>query len=843
MPLASRKLSTRRAKPSSASIRATSRKAKHKPASPWHAPKTSHYESPPKMPKHSKRQQPDQPQFSPVLVAILSRAIDATSKKRLQFIIPEVLLSVMISTPELAAVLRNHKIKVDPLLRDLDSFIETIEKVPAKRNYTPGTSVALRAVFQQAANLAAQNDDLVIPPYVFEAIFALDRTDASRILREYVPARKLTAILDEYIEAVDMLSEEAENAFPDPDGWSDDPDFDADSQADDQACHRLDNDPLFDGSHFCGRTDDIRRAVMTLLKSRRGNIIFVGDRGVGKSAMIEGLIKASKSSFDPKSRFGSARFYKLNPSAIVTGVSYTDEIENHVADIIADINESDASDNKDDKPTQKSMAVIFADNMAELMPQNQNDNTPDTLRLLTSLTEGSDIHIVTTATFEQYKRLAQHNTNVEKNFTRIDLAEPKIDPDCRDMVRKAHVPIAQTHNITLAPSVLDYVVDAAISSYSKDSAMPGRAIDLLDSVCAYVEMQSSAKSNPESRQIDNVSVDKYLKAMGFDNIAAQAGREERLRELEPTLLTRIFGQDEAVHGVAQSVLLAKAGLSDDSKPLASYLFVGPTGVGKTELAKVLAQELGTKLIRFDMSEYSEQHTVSKLVGSPAGYVGYDDGGLLTDAVRKNPNCVLLFDEIEKAHSAVFNLLLQVLDYAKLTDNKGQKADFSGAIIIMTSNAGARFATGTGLGFGAKSEKSEVMGAELKRVFTPEFLNRLTQIVPFHDMSLPMAERILDRKVAELQSTLSKKRSVSFALSPEARNLLLHSGFSSHYGAREMDRAIGRLLKPALMEALLFGTLPSAPSTDTNVPAPDEPVLPTLQVTLSPSDPNKLVAHP
>ncbi len=800
------------------------------------------------MPKHAKRLQPDQPQSSPALVALVSLAIDATEKKRLQFIIPEVLLSVMVNTPDLGSILRNHKIKVDALLKDLDSFIDTLEKVPAKRNYNPETSVALRAVFQQAANFAAQNDDMVIPPYVFEAIFALDRTDASRILREYVPARKLTAILDDYIDAIDQLTEEAESAFPDNDDWSDTPDFDtpdfdANDQADDQACHRLDNDPLFDGSHFCGRTDDIKRAVMTLLKSRRGNIIFVGDRGVGKSAMIEGLIKASKNSFDPKSRFGGARFYKLNPSAIVTGVSYTDEIENHVADIIADINDSDASDKKDDQPAHKSMAVIFADNMAELMPQNQNDNTPDTLRLLTSLTEGSDIHIVTTATFEQYKRLAQHNTNVEKNFTRIDLAEPKIDPDCRDMVRKAHVPIAQTHNISLTPSVLDYVVDAAISSYSKDSAMPGRAIDLLDSVCAYVEMQSSAKSNPESRQIDNVTVDKYLKAMGFDNIAARAGREERLRELEPTLLTRIFGQDEAVHGVAQSVLLAKAGLSDDSKPLASYLFVGPTGVGKTELAKVLAQELGTKLIRFDMSEYSEQHTVSKLVGSPAGYVGYDDGGLLTDAVRKNPNCVLLFDEIEKAHSAVFNLLLQVLDYAKLTDNKGQKADFSGAIIIMTSNAGARFATGTGLGFGAKSEKSEVMGAELKRVFTPEFLNRLTQIVPFHDMSLPMAERILDRKVAELQSTLSKKRSVSFALSPEARNLLLHSGFSSHYGAREMDRAIGRLLKPALMEALLFGSLPSVPTTDANVPASDEPALPTLQVTLSPSDPNKLVAHP
>lgn len=740
------------------------------------------------------------------VVYFLDEVFNFARDRRLQFATPEVCLRVLLNRSDLRTILEYNKVKVKALIEDLDDYIDGLECVPPRRNYNVEESVALRKVYDQARDIAISLEAEYSVFFYFSALCIVTDTEAFNIIHKHIPKRRLQNVLKQFAQKSFPLPDdvvEPHNSHsrsanpPSTDSGYYDEDYDDDDELDeldDQACLLLNDNPEYDGHNFYGREDDIRRSIMTLLKSHKGNIVFVGDRGVGKSAMIKGLIKAHND-FEPDSRYCNAQFYKLNPAAVVTGVSYTDEIENHIADIIDSVTLSDGV---------SPMAILFVDNMGDMVPQTLNDTTPDTLKLLISLTQDTNVRIVTTTTFEQYKRLTQNNPYIEKNFTRIDLAEPKVDPDCRNIIRFANDDIAAKHNLKSGEGVVDYVVDTALSSYSKEMAMPGRAIDLLESVYAYAEMKAFLKKNPEPKIVTRASVDNYLKVMGFDNISMRETKEERLRALEPNIRKKIFGQDEAVHGVAQSVLLAKAGLSDDSKPLASYLFVGPTGVGKTELAKVLAAELGTKLIRFDMSEYSEQHTVSKLVGSPAGYVGYDDGGLLTDAVRKNPHCVLLFDEIEKANPAVFNLLLQVLDYAKLTDNKGQKADFSGTIIIMTSNAGARFATGKGLGFGANSEKSEVMGAELKRVFAPEFLNRLTQIVAFHDMSRDMAVRILDRKIDDLQNILAKKRNVSFELSPEARDFLLGEGFSAHYGAREMDRSIGKFLKPALMEALLFG---------------------------------------
>ena len=256
--------------------------------------------------------------------------------------------------------------------------------------------------------------------------------------------------------------------------------------------------------------------------------------------------------------------------------------------------------------------------------------------------------------------------------------------------------------------------------------------------------------------------------------------------------------------MVEAIQMSKAGLSDDDKPLASLLFVGPTGVGKTEVARVLAQELGIELVRFDMSEYTEKHAVAKLIGSPAGYVGYEDGGQLTDAIRKSPNCVLLLDELEKAHQDIYNILLQVMDYARLTDNKGRKADFRNVVVIMTSNAGAQYA-GQTIGFERNTSRGEAMLKQVKRLFKPEFINRLSATVVFHDMDLTMAGMILDKKLSELQQKLSSKK-VTMTLTDDARQLLLKKGFTHEYGAREMDRVIAHMLKPLLMREILFGSL-------------------------------------
>ena len=271
------------------------------------------------------------------------------------------------------------------------------------------------------------------------------------------------------------------------------------------------------------------------------------------------------------------------------------------------------------------------------------------------------------------------------------------------------------------------------------------------------------------------------------------------------MLAMIYGQNEAVQSVVEAVQLSSAGLTDDNKPMASLLFVGPTGVGKTEVAKQLAKELNIELIRFDMSEYTEKHAVAKLIGSPAGYVGYEDGGLLTDAIRKSPNCVLLLDEIEKAHSDIYNILLQVMDYARLTDNKGRKADFRHVILIMTSNAGAQYASKASVGFNSTVTRGENMMKQVKWTFKPEFLNRLSGTVVFHDMDRNMATLILKKKLCELEEKLQGKQ-VTMTLTKEAIGHLLDKGFTAEYGAREMDRVIAQELKPMLMREILFGQL-------------------------------------
>lgn len=290
-----------------------------------------------------------------------------------------------------------------------------------------------------------------------------------------------------------------------------------------------------------------------------------------------------------------------------------------------------------------------------------------------------------------------------------------------------------------------------------------------------------------------------------DTLALKEEDTASLETLHPRISAKIYGQDEAVRQVVEAVQMSKAGLMDENKPLASLLFVGPTGVGKTEVAKVLATELGIALQRFDMSEYTEKHTVAKLIGSPAGYIGYEDGGLLTDAIRKTPNCVLLLDEIEKAHPDVFNILLQVMDYAILTDNKGRKADCRHVILIMTSNAGAQFARQASVGFNSRISSGEAMLKQVKKTFKPEFINRLSATVVFHDMDRQMATRILDKKLGELRSKLAA-RQVEMEFSPEAHSWLLEQGVTQEYGAREIDRVIASRLKPLFMREILFGSL-------------------------------------
>ena len=396
-----------------------------------------------------------------------------------------------------------------------------------------------------------------------------------------------------------------------------------------------------------------------------------------------------------------------------------------------------------------------------------------------------------------------------RRFQQIDIAEPSQE-EAIQILKGLRQQYEAFHHVSYPDDVLEYAVRQSARLVS-DRFLPDKAIDLIDEAGAQMEMAAGATKGENSEGEDVPLVTQQLvadilaKVCKVDAAALKEDDNTLLATLQERMLQKIYGQDEAVRQVVEAVQMAKAGLLDDDKPLGSLLFVGPTGVGKTEVARQLARELGVQLVRFDMSEYTEKHAVAKLIGSPAGYVGYEDGGLLTDAIRKTPNCVLLLDEIEKAHQDIYNILLQVMDYARLTDNRGQKADFRNVVVIMTSNAGAQFASQASVGFQSRVTRGDAMLAQVKKTFKPEFLNRLTGTVVFRDMDEQMASLILDKKLRELQEKLSARK-VQLTLSDEARQWLLKKGFTKEYGAREIDRVISHDVKPLLMRELLFGQL-------------------------------------
>ena len=435
----------------------------------------------------------------------------------------------------------------------------------------------------------------------------------------------------------------------------------------------------------------------------------------------------------------------------------------------------------------------------------------DASNMLKPYLEAGTIRFIGSTTYEEYNRHFSRSKGLVRRFQQIDIPEPTPE-ETKHILRQLREQYEKFHGVTYDEEALDFAVDASYK-YVNDRFLPDKAIDLIDEEGANLEVRSE-KSEVRVTKADIAEV--LAKTCKVDALAMKEDDDySQLSTLNSQLSSKIYGQDEAIRQVVESVQMAKAGLLDDNKPLASLLFVGPTGVGKTEVARVLAKELGIELLRFDMSEYTEKHTVAKLIGSPAGYVGYEDGGLLTDAIRKTPNCVLLLDEIEKAHQDIYNILLQVMDYARLTDNKGRKADFRNVILIMTSNAGAQYAAQANIGFTGKTSRGEAMLKQVKKTFKPEFINRLTGTVVFNDMDETMARLILKKKLCELQEKLTAKQ-VTMTLSDEAFALLLKEGFTREYGAREMDRVIAQRLKPLLMREILFGSLKNGGNVEVEV---------------------------
>ena len=548
------------------------------------------------------------------------------------------------------------------------------------------------------------------------------------------------------------------------------------------------NDHLADHNPLIGRETELDRTVQVLCRKDKNNPLHIGEPGVGKTSIVYGLAQRIQDGNVPESLLGS-KIYQLDMGSLIAGTQYRGDFEKRLKTVMKGISAEKGS-------------ILYIDEIHNIVGAGQiGEGSMDASNLLKPYLEGGQVRFIGATTYEEYNRYIMRNKGLMRRFQQVPIDEPSVEETLKivNMLKEGYEAF---HQVKYDDDALELAVKGS-ARHITDRYLPDKAIDLIDEAGAWVQMN---RKEGEDRRVDKALIASVLARIAkVDALTMDESDTGKLETLESRIKEKIYGQDDAVNQVVEAVQMSKAGLTDENKPLASLLFVGPTGVGKTEVARVLARELGVELVRFDMSEYVEKHTVAKLIGSPAGYVGYDDGGLLTDAVRKHPDCVLLLDEIEKAHDDIFNLLLQVMDYGTLSDNKGRKAVFRNVVLIMTSNAGAQFARQASVGFASTVTAGQAMLKQVKKTFKPEFINRLSSIVVFNDMDRTMAGMILDKKLRELQEMLDSKN-VTLKLGEKARDQLLSEGYSKEYGAREMDRVIHARLKTRLVREILFGSL-------------------------------------
>ena len=780
------------------------------------------------------------------------KAMDYVLSYHHEFLMPEHLLLSIIDHPEVVRIMRRMKIDQKAMRQELDAWLKQQERIPKEFSHVkPEPSVLFKAMHSSAylVNLAGGAGVKLNVTHFLTAMLTLPYAEAPYLIDKYIGelGEKFTRLvgekfpdeedpeMKEFSKFSPLLANESEGGlsdeelmnemrafiesgssdFDDDDEDGDDGDFWYDDDDDNDEDDGIDDDEYDDPEGWqtgkrhpsdwhklvtcisdkvdqhnplIGREKELDRTIQVLCRAEKNNPLHVGEPGVGKTALVFGLAKLINENQVPD-RLKGARIYGMDIGQMLAGSQYRGDFEKRIKMVM-------------DGAAKEGNVIIYIDEIHNMIGAGRgSDGGPDASNMLKQYLEAGDIRFIGSTTYEEYNRYMAKSKGIVRRFQQIDIKEPSVDEAIKILEGLQHK-YNIYHGVTYRKDALEYAVRAS-DKYISNRFLPDKAIDLMDEAGAYLEVHPA---NRQRSYVTKAVIQQILtKVCKIDAAAIKDEDNSALASLRQRMLDKIYGQDTAVDKVVEAVMMAKAGLIDDDKPMASLLFVGPTGVGKTEVARVLARELGIELVRFDMSEYTEKHAVAKLIGSPAGYVGYEDGGQLTDAIRKTPNCVLLLDEIEKAHSDIYNILLQVMDYARLTDNKGQKADFRNVILIMTSNAGAQYASQANIGFAGNVSRGQAMLAQVKKTFRPEFINRLSDTVVFHDMDRHMAELILDKKLAQLADKLSAK-GVSIELTPQTREQLLKWGFTKEYGAREMDRVIGNRLKPVLMKALLFGKL-------------------------------------
>ncbi len=536
-----------------------------------------------------------------------------------------------------------------------------------------------------------------------------------------------------------------------------------------------------------GREDILERTIQILCRKGKNNPLHIGEPGVGKTAITLGLARLINEGKVPE-KLKDSVVLSLDLGSLVAGTKYRGDFEEKIKKVLDEIK-------------TLNNPIVYIDEIHNLVGAGAlGGGSLDASNLLKPYLIDGSIMFIGATTYEEYKKYFQKDKGLSRRFQVVEVKEPS-EKECIEILNGVKEAYENYHNVKYTEAAIKAAVTLS-HKYINDKFLPDKAIDLIDEAGAFINLNSS---NSERIIDENIIEDVISKICHIPKKTVEKDEINSLKNLEEDLKKNIFGQDTAIEEVVRTIKMSRAGLTEADKPVASLLFVGPTGVGKTEIARTLSNSLGVKLIRFDMSEYQEKHAASKLIGAPPGYVGYEEGGLLTDDIKKNPHCVLLLDEIEKAHIDILNVLLQVMDYATLSDNQGRKADFRNVIIIMTSNAGAKDIGKSLVGFGAREIKGTAIMEEVKKVFSPEFRNRLDKIVVFNHIDIDIAKNIVVRELEKFKEQLLSKN-ISIDFSEDAIIKIAEKGTSKEFGAREIKRIINSDVKPLLVDEILFGSL-------------------------------------
>ncbi len=732
------------------------------------------------------------PSFSTTLEQSIHGALALANARRHELATLEHLLLALIDEPDAARVMRACSVDLDELRKDLEDFIS--EDLSTLETDVEGSEAVPTAAFQRVIQRAAihvqsSGRTEVTGANVLVAIFAERESNAAYFLQEQDMTRYDAVNYIAHGVAKDPAFGEARPVQGTPteeDATVEEADQKESALA--KYCVDLnaksqkgDVDPLI------GRAHEVERCIQVLCRRRKNNPLLVGDPGVGKTAIAEGLAYKIVNGETPEV-LANTTIYSLDMGALLAGTRYRGDFEERLKAVMSEMEDHDD-------------AVLFIDEIHTVIGAGATSGgAMDASNLLKPALQGGKLRCMGSTTYKEFRQHFEKDRALSRRFQKIDVNEPSV-PDAIKILQGLKPYFEDHHSIKYTADAVRTAVELS-ARYINDRKLPDKAIDVIDEAGAAQHLVAESKRRKTIGTKEIEAVVAKIARIPPKNVSKDDA--EVLKDLEKSLKRVVFGQDDAIVALSSAIKLARAGLREPEKPIGNYLFAGPTGVGKTEVAKQLADTLGVELLRFDMSEYMEKHAVSRLIGAPPGYVGFDQGGMLTDGVDQNPHCVLLLDEMEKAHPDVYNILLQVMDHGKLTDHNGRTTDFRNVIIIMTSNAGASEMSKNALGFGRETREGEDTAA-IERTFTPEFRNRLDAVISFSALPKEVILRVVEKFVLQLEAQLID-RNVHIELTPKAAEWLADKGYDTKMGARPLGRVIQEHIKKPLAEELLFGKL-------------------------------------